>query len=178
MSCCCRVAMLVATPQFSAMQQLWRLSSSRLQPSSSEQRRYKHCATCSCKTAHPWVWTMHLAAKQPDVDILQQTWTPRAHLESQPVLCMSARRWESNHLSCTVTLQDMLCGGGRLLDARRATTVAKAVGLSALQADSGTALGLLTVLGRLLARQQRLAAMLEHEPGTPSGDPVVIQPCP
>lgn len=69
----------------------------------------------------------------------------------------------------------MLCAGGRLLDARRATTVAKAVGLSALQSDSGTALGLLTVLGRLLARQQRLAAMLEHEPGTPSGDLAVLQ---
>jgi hypothetical protein len=82
---------------------------------------------------------------------------------------------KSNHPSCTITPQDMLCGGGRLLDARRATTVAKAVGLSALQADSGTALGLLTVLGRLLARQQRLAAMLEHEPGTPSGTLAVNQ---
>ena len=48
-------------------------------------------------------------------------------------------------------------------------------GLSAVQADSGTALGLLTVLGRLLARQQRLAAMLEHEPGTPSGGHAVLQ---
>lgn len=66
-------------------------------------------------------------------------------------------------------VQDMLCGGGRMLDARRVSTAAKAVGLSAMHADSGGAMGLLAALGQMLTRQPRLATMLEHEPGTPSG---------
>lgn len=42
--------------------------------------------------------------------------------------------------------QDMLCAGGMLLDARRVATAAKQLGLTAVHGDSGTAMGLLTVV--------------------------------
>ncbi len=64
----------------------------------------------------------------------------------------------------------MLCSSGRLLDAKRVATAAKELALTAVAAaDSGVAMGLLAVLGRLLARQPKLYALLEHEPGTPAG---------
>lgn len=69
----------------------------------------------------------------------------------------------------------MLCGAGQLLDAKRVATAAKQLGLAALHAaDSGAAMGLLTVTGRLLARHAKLYGMLEHEPGTPAGAPLPL----
>lgn len=65
----------------------------------------------------------------------------------------------------------MLCGTARLLDAKRVATAAKQLALTALHADSGAAMGLLAVAGRLLGRHVKLYGMLEHEPGTPASAP-------